>query len=171
MASVAFMAAGAFADDGRLPKADPEKDLWQWTGYPPPGNMWLGGKCKRVTVDKSIAATEGERSADMWQDLAKWSAIGALVLTALWYFSSKRELGGAAGVALLCSLGCTIMAEIVTHAGWIALFVVGILIILFLGYKWRDKSIWTWWKTRKEKTNKAEDAEGEQTNDRKETQQ
>jgi hypothetical protein len=34
----------------QYPLADPVKPVWQWSGWPPPGNMWLGGKCKKVRI-------------------------------------------------------------------------------------------------------------------------
>lgn len=127
------------------PKADPDKPLYQFKwGYPPPFNMTIFGAMEEVTVDAELADTQGDKSADTWQSLAKWSAIAALVLTGLWYFSSKRELGGAAGVSLLCSLGCTVMAEIVTRAWMIAVGVVAIVFVLLIGYLIRDKSVYEW---------------------------
>lgn len=33
-----------------LPMASPEKPVYQWTGWPPPGNMWIGGKCSKVRI-------------------------------------------------------------------------------------------------------------------------
>jgi hypothetical protein len=139
------------------PKADSEKPLYQFKwGGPPPGKMTFFGSMQEVTVDVDLIDTEGEKSADMWQDLAKWCAYGALVLTALWYFSSKRELGGAAGISLICSLGCTIMAEIVTNAWWMAGLIIGVVGLLIIGYLLRNKSLRKWitskYKQRKRKS-------------------
>lgn len=36
--------------DQELPLADSEKPLWQWSGWPPPGNMWIGGRCRKVRI-------------------------------------------------------------------------------------------------------------------------
>jgi len=72
LACVAFLIllgiiASASADDSwtdqELPLADKEKPLWQWTGWPPPGNMWIGGKCKRVRIEDT--RTEAEIRADL----------------------------------------------------------------------------------------------------------
>jgi uncharacterized membrane protein (DUF485 family) len=148
------------------PKADPEKPLYQFKwGGPPPCSMTFFGAMEEVTVEKELVDSESEKSADMWQDMAKWSAVGALALTLLWYFSSKRELGGAAGVALLCSLGCTVMAEIVTKGWLIALLVIFVGVVLILGYLWRDKSIWKWYKDKRKTPLKDQQGEGQSSDD------
>jgi len=36
--------------DNSLPLADADKQLYQWTGYPPPGGLWLGGRCRTVRI-------------------------------------------------------------------------------------------------------------------------
>ena len=47
---VATIATGAEWNDPALPMAKPGKPVYQWTGWPPPGNMWLGGKCTKVRI-------------------------------------------------------------------------------------------------------------------------
>lgn len=47
---VAFSSFAAEWHDPALPMADAEKPVYQWTGWPPPGNMWLGGKCSKVRI-------------------------------------------------------------------------------------------------------------------------
>jgi hypothetical protein len=37
-------------NDQTLPMAKPDKPVYQWTGWPPPGNMWLGGGCHKVRI-------------------------------------------------------------------------------------------------------------------------
>ena len=37
-------------NDPTLPQASPSKPVYQWTGWPPPGSMWLGGKCYKVRI-------------------------------------------------------------------------------------------------------------------------
>ena len=42
-------------------KYDPAKPLYQWQGFPPPGNMWIGGRCATVEVKLDSFAEEIER--------------------------------------------------------------------------------------------------------------
>ena len=37
-------------DNPSLPMADADKPVYQWKGWPPPGNMWIGGKCNKVRI-------------------------------------------------------------------------------------------------------------------------
>jgi hypothetical protein len=34
----------------KYPLADEKKAVYQWKGWPPPGNMWFGGKCYKVRI-------------------------------------------------------------------------------------------------------------------------
>lgn len=77
-----------------LPPADPDKPLYQWTGWPPPGNMWLLGKCRKVAVDV--------KSAEELQDLAVKKAKQEMQLTEMQRGSWLMMIGmivAAAGVA------------------------------------------------------------------------
>ena len=47
---VTLTAMGAEWNDPALPMADIEKPVYQWAGWPPPGNMWIGGKCTKVRI-------------------------------------------------------------------------------------------------------------------------
>lgn len=77
-----------------LRPADPEKPLWQWVGWPPPGNMWFGGKCHKVQLDL--------KSAEGLQELALKKAKDELQLKEMQKGSWLMMIGlivAASGVA------------------------------------------------------------------------
>lgn len=143
-------AAGAFADDS-LPPMDESKPVYQFTwGGPPPLDMTFFGAMQEVEPKEKIVHAESKKSAGMWQKLAKGTALGAVVLTFVWYFSNKKQIAGAAVLSLLISFGCTIMAEIVSKAWMIALGGAIVAAVIAVGFLIQNKSFSAWWKSRKQ---------------------
>jgi len=83
-------------NDPALPLADTDKPVYQWTGCPPPGNMWLGGKCYTVRIPTT---------ADLKQQLAyeyelKLQAIRlAEIKRGSWLFMLGLMVAGVGAVA------------------------------------------------------------------------
>jgi len=125
---------------------NPDKDLWQWKGYPPPGNMWLGGYCYRVIppkmtqhdIDMRIRAQEMQRGAD----LMYWGVIIALVCAVAHGCSSVKALGRIAewGIVggLLAVVSGLLYKKATQYENWIILLVVvaggGFLLYRYRGW-------------------------------------
>ena len=137
------------------PKGDPDKPYYQNVipGLPTGGGTRTGGIWTEREPETKIVyrESEGEKSANHWQDLSKWTAIGAVILTFAWYVMKARLVAGMALLSLGISFGCTVMAEIVTKAWILAALILLVGAMILAGYLLRNKSVIEWWRNRKRK--------------------
>jgi len=141
------------------PKGDPSKPYYQNVvpGLPTGGGTRTGGIWAERVPEPDIVyrESEGEKSADHWQTLSKWTAIGAIVLLFAWYLLKTRLVAGMALLSLGISFGCTVMAEIVTKAWIMAVLILLVGALLAIGYLLRNRSVINWvrdiWDNRKNK--------------------
>jgi hypothetical protein len=128
---------------------DPDKPLYQWTGYPPPFNMWIGGKCSEVTVKIDFDdQKEAMRLRDMQRgsDMMLYGALIAIVCCVVHGCTSFKPLRQVAewGIVggVLCTVTGVVFKKMTEYENWIfvgiAVAVVGIGALLY----WkRDSSI------------------------------
>ena len=134
---------------------NPDKPLYQWKGWPPPGNMWLGGKCGVVNPHLSIKQRQDnfdllirQREMQRGADMMYWGIIIALVCAVLHgCISTQKPLKvlnrfaewGIVGGVLAIAAG--IMYKKVTqYENWIALGL-GVAIVGGFLYWKRDWSL------------------------------
>ena len=144
MIIIAVLPLMAYAEIEKAPAPTYYRNLLP--GVPIGGGKVIGGVYAKTIPDAVIVykESEGEKSADHWQNLAKYTAILAVVLTFAWYVMKTRVVMGMAFLSLGISFGCTVMAEIATKA-WIMASLVGVVAVLVLiGYLLRDKSVIAW---------------------------
>lgn len=138
-------------DDPALPMADVEKPVYQWTGWPPPGNMWIGGKCSKVRIpsvedmEKKLKyeyelrlQNENIKQIKRADNLMLYGLIGIIVCAVAHGFSSlpmlKRvaEYGIVGGVvSVLGGIGYKFLIKNEVALEWIF----GITLGIFLIYK------------------------------------
>jgi uncharacterized membrane protein len=128
---------------------DPDKPLYQWTGYPPPFNMWIGGKCSEVTVKIDFDdQKEAMRLRDMQRgsDMMLWGAgvaVVCFVVHACTSYKPLRQIAEWGIVGGVLSIVIGIIFKKMTEYenlmfALLALIVVGAGIFL---YRKRDSSI------------------------------
>lgn len=126
-------------------KADPDKPLYQWKGWPPPGNCWIGGRCYVVEIpqtdadaDRALRAREMQRGADLvfygiLVALACAVIHGCSTIKQLKQFSEWGIVGG-----LLAIVAGMIYKNVTRNEHWIGfvlVVVVGVT-LLYLGRNW-----------------------------------
>lgn len=137
---------------------DKDKPAYQWTGYPPPGNMWFGGRCYRVKIPdltltqdqirKQIENQIYERDMQRGSNLVTYGIYVAIVCAVVHgatkansvakVFSRFAEWGIIGGV-LMVAAGL-LQKKVTQYQDWITLgvVVIGGGVVLYI---LRDKSI------------------------------
>ncbi len=144
IALAAVGAAGAFASewsDQELPLANSDKPLYQWNGWPPPLNMWIGGKCHKVritdtrTPDEIRADIEAEYEEKMRAiDLREYNRGSWMVTVGLLIIS--------ASLAAHCMTSLKPIKRICEGAGLLGL---GVVVAGFVQKKTVEWGPQIWW--------------------------